>query len=879
MPVFITSLLTLITLFLFPFITYPKFNLEWKKPPLVFKFLWPYTEKLKQVKETTTILPGEVLAARIRPSTMIRIKFYRRVLKKELIFGLNYTGPKLKTELSILFPPDYLTQKELLHLSPPGEFSEIIIGLKKNSQKPLKVKILLGYPSKTKEYLWEKYEQKIKDWINKDPFALPPYPPSRAGHLVWEKLCLLVYALKEIKTNYPQPKINFKYMLQAYVLLNILKARPLLYPSFIKDKNTYLKRSHLQDIISGAEDITYLLENSLQEIQGKRGLLSEFIAAETFMLLQDLQNASTRYKNIIKLTQNPFIQAYVYRKIAKLKQKKKIAQDLYSNISSGDSKRKKKFVLLKRLLLLDLAEMNFTSTQKAIAWINKDPYLFLFRAWQTLAKILQKYSPSDWKKPRIISLLEINLLYHHLPEIWYQLQENWKENTYFKQISTKTTKTKTINDITYYQIPPEENKIKFFLPEPKIKGYLGLDILDYNHIKQLKQFILEFDSGEKFLVRYLNLEAKEKETSFLVTVPIPLGAQNVYVYQKGPSKGLLFRLLLRSKKTTLTQGKGSEFKIDSLIGKAYQKVIKDLVMVSPKEYSSFGTITTEARVSSKAIGERDIKGIEPETYLQFSGVWRRRFGTHPFWINLGANIRLREGDPTFGTIAKIYLPFKRIRFSGILNTYHQRVSSLVDSSYMSSLRLRGSLSRGIRWRPLVYFIPRLGINWKYQTLDELPPGAKRVDLDIFSKFERDHPIGLYFQGELLFPPFLNQNLYLIGKGVLNSDFTSFDRVYLGVGTMIIFYGILVHPSYILSYRFKDRHREEPIFMEIILLKGGWFMWVSDQRLVFGLKAQVIPRYKIVGFGIYLTYDLNFGRGLRDWSPPEVVFRHEIEGLR
>ena len=280
-----------------------------------------------------------------------------------------------------------------------------------------------------------------------------------------------------------------------------------------------------------------------------------------------------------------------------------------------------------------------------------------------------------------------------------------------------------------------------------------------------------------------------------------------------------------------------------------------------------GTVELRAMVRDRwsvdfePVDERDV-------FVELGGVHRVRAAEGP-WLRGGVFGRVRfASTPSAGLQLGIH---QRIRPGGL--RWGGQLTGLVQST---DLGTRGALGGRLRIdRPIrlgfpVTLVPHLDLRGYLQPRDELDAIAGEADLEIASRYRREHPFGLGAGAELLWRPWVEAELLLAGRVRSNADPATVDSAGGRVEVRAYPRPVGVAVRYDLDRRMADAHRDAGWWRSELALEawadlGPAQTWIRPEiRLAYLFD----PSRLEVSAGIAL---IPGRRALDHVSPPELLF--------
>jgi hypothetical protein len=159
------------------------------------------------------------------------------------------------------------------------------------------------------------------------------------------------------------------------------------------------------------------------------------------------------------------------------------------------------------------------------------------------------------------------------------------------------------------------------------------------------------------------------------------------------------------------------------------------------------------------------------------------------------------------------------------------------------------------------------------TLDGVDPlAANAIDLDVYSRYKSDHPLGVELGDEWQYSPWLDTRI-TAGATLLTNSNGSIDRVGLTAAVDHLFGPIAARAQYQVRQFQADSDRTQASTAQRLSLDFewrrfdlAWRHWQLGSNITYDLDSRSL--------NLALSVDYNFGRGrgLRDFSPTSVRFR-------
>lgn len=299
--------------------------------------------------------------------------------------------------------------------------------------------------------------------------------------------------------------------------------------------------------------------------------------------------------------------------------------------------------------------------------------------------------------------------------------------------------------------------------------------------------------------------------------------------------------------------------------------------------SGIGSFETALGYSRTDIPETD--DPRPRDQLRGSLLWRRELWPERVWIKLGGHTQGRRGaGAAAGGEATVYAQRapRRLRGSASVAAWSERYAGAPAWSLRAAL----VVDRPLTVTPTVVLVPFVRGIFVHQSLDEpdYVPAVEASNPTVYSPYLEDHPLAITPGARVRWFPF--QDLQLVGEvsTTPNSDFGSIDHfdAALGVfGIVLTRIPLLVRygASYGSSLRFADADRARTLALHGPRVDAGLTYLVGPNGWIGRLNLDVYDSITLTellparnGLSVILSFDLVLGRGIRDSSPMEMLFR-------
>lgn len=306
--------------------------------------------------------------------------------------------------------------------------------------------------------------------------------------------------------------------------------------------------------------------------------------------------------------------------------------------------------------------------------------------------------------------------------------------------------------------------------------------------------------------------------------------------------------------------------------------------------SRIGSFEAALGYSRTDISETDAP--RPRDQLRGSLLWRRELVPERVWIKLASHTQGRSGaGAAAGAEATVYAQRgpRRLRGSGSVAAWSERYAG----APAWSLRVSAVVDRPTNITPTLVLVPFVRGLLVFQSLDEpgFAPATEASNPAVYSPYLEDHPLAITPGARLRWFPF--QDLQLVGEvsTTPNSDFASIDHVDAELGLhgivltripLLVRYG----GSYGSSLRLADADRSRTFVLHgprlavgltYMLGRGqragqqaGWLGRLNLDVYDTVTLSELLPARN--GVDVILSLDLVLGRGIRDSSPMEMLFR-------
>jgi hypothetical protein len=287
-----------------------------------------------------------------------------------------------------------------------------------------------------------------------------------------------------------------------------------------------------------------------------------------------------------------------------------------------------------------------------------------------------------------------------------------------------------------------------------------------------------------------------------------------------------------------------------------------------------GTIESQtgANVTTYRDGVRTGSAFDGYGYQSLT--YRRRIESIDL-STLGSGIvRLRDGEPTYAGSLSLYQTIDRLRISGTVGAFAQRVNG---AQY--TIRPRAFVEYSGRIASDLFVLPRIGYDGYYTSLESRPASAREVDDDVYNAFRFKRNTFAYVQGLLWYVPFFNDIFYLRMRGTYDATNGAFSHASARPGTFFIFRELELLTYFDAQYYLATENARTTSSIDTAVGAGV----VVHLRAVpgsFELRPGVNGLYRMDGsFQVFggLTIAASFRRGARDYSSLELSFPEETSG--
>jgi hypothetical protein len=257
-------------------------------------------------------------------------------------------------------------------------------------------------------------------------------------------------------------------------------------------------------------------------------------------------------------------------------------------------------------------------------------------------------------------------------------------------------------------------------------------------------------------------------------------------------------------------------------------------------------------------------------YGELSLAYRRRAGD--VWWRAWAVGRSRlEGDPSGGLGAGA---FWRVGGPLRLEAHAFGITQNTDTGTALTAWIDATASARIGLGGELFLTPSLGGLRRFGPDED--PGGDALDPDVWSRFDADHPMAAIGMIRLDYEPYLDLRAFTRLRLVTNADLASFDRAQGLAGVHGIFGRLTWGLAGEVEQRFADAHRMDARTRFGARAGGSYSLWRGDEhRLSIEAHGVARPPGDESEVFVGLAWDWTFGRGLRDYAPPELGFAAQL----
>lgn len=303
------------------------------------------------------------------------------------------------------------------------------------------------------------------------------------------------------------------------------------------------------------------------------------------------------------------------------------------------------------------------------------------------------------------------------------------------------------------------------------------------------------------------------------------------------------------------------------------------LMARPAQPDRSFTLAAEVGAGRDDVGTSDLDDLGNSRF-DLTVFWRQQTSPKRLWLGASVWTRWRL-DTTLAAGGDLRVQLRRLPLGLRFGAFGRWAQQKIEECCLTwSGRGQFALSRSFQLTPSMWLIPGVRFDAEHY---EINPGAEDrfpfLDPRVFSPYSKDHSLGLIPRASLYWLPLQDQIAVLSAYAVSNADLRTVDNVgvrakWEGMIETSHLFGPTFELSYRLSRRFNDEHRETAYFRHDIGAGLAWPLWrgragrltlgLSDRLFLSGIRKENV-------FRVELRFDWTAGRGLRDFSPPEIDF--------
>ena len=275
--------------------------------------------------------------------------------------------------------------------------------------------------------------------------------------------------------------------------------------------------------------------------------------------------------------------------------------------------------------------------------------------------------------------------------------------------------------------------------------------------------------------------------------------------------------------------------------------------------------------------QEDQSRPQPEQFLEYQATHRYRSEEDGFLYSR-ALARLRQkGGPTFGLLHKNQFDFGRWWFARLEADAYLQVP---DQGAEFAGSVKGLLGTRLTLSPKTALIPTYSLFARYLSVDRGDLGRNRkyfplqVDQDVFTSYKFEHRAGSNLALELQHRPWLDTLWYVRGSVASNEDLNMFapDHLGLDLGWSQLLGPVVADLGFRQRFFQADGDRAASSRRDQIILSLSWNLWTLNQHRLEAALGYTHDFSRDTDLGLFsLSWHGGEGRGLRDFSPGELVF--------
>jgi hypothetical protein len=293
---------------------------------------------------------------------------------------------------------------------------------------------------------------------------------------------------------------------------------------------------------------------------------------------------------------------------------------------------------------------------------------------------------------------------------------------------------------------------------------------------------------------------------------------------------------------------------------------------------ALGTLGVSSGVVAKSIREGVRIDSAPDTFLLENLSYRRAISTIGLFTMVGGSLHLREVESSYGGHLGLFenLEALHLRIGAFADVFAQKV----ESSTEATLRPRAFVEYFWRPAPSLSVSPRLGYDGYYSTLDRTPISARDVDDAVYNAFRAQRRTLVSVQGLVRYVPHFNDALFVRPRVNVDAGQGSLSHASLrGGGSLVLGLTELDLAAdaqyFVRTAAARDRSGVDATLDATIAQN---FPLLARS---LNLQAGAQGGYRISD-GAYqvlavLSFTVSAGRGVRDFSVNEHVFREQVPG--
>ena len=270
----------------------------------------------------------------------------------------------------------------------------------------------------------------------------------------------------------------------------------------------------------------------------------------------------------------------------------------------------------------------------------------------------------------------------------------------------------------------------------------------------------------------------------------------------------------------------------------------------------------------------DELAVTTDQYLESELAYREYLNMTGRWFYIAGVGRIRnEGNPTLGIKSRLRGRFDWNSVDWTLDgrAYAQALMSGTESS--AQIRLRLSQTRWLGRR--FYHLPKADVFFRWLSAGKnTDTENQRVDRDVYSDYKKDHPSGVRLSESLIYRMYQDAEFYVDGSLLTNANWIELDQYSGRVGARMQ-WGDARWDLNARKLQFKkDDDRLQARSRDIIQAKFLLEKWIYP-RYRAELATAIDHDVKSGDDTIRIQFSVHQseGRGYRDYSPAETLFRN------